>query len=188
MSMFILSKNVPISQWVGLCNITSPEPQSCSEIVDPYRCLSKLLYYRIPRRRRTMERQEGHVTSRRERTRPSGILIFLPVCYTRVSACLCAGQCNTSPRDIVVGREEKSVAIKRHALPRPRDIGPCTHVAKLISLTYRAHIHPCLRSIFVFSLRKIISPLLEQRLIERSIIRRSIWVVINLSSRTLSIY
>lgn len=100
------------------------------------------------RRRRTIERQEGHVTSRSERTRPSGILIFLSVCYTRVSACLCAGQCNTSLRDTAVGREEKSVAIKRHAISRPRDIGPCTRGETDI-LTYHAHIHPCLCSIFV---------------------------------------
>lgn len=129
MSMFVLSKNVPISQCVGRRNITSPEPQSCRGIVDPYRCLSRI----------TIERQEDHVTSRRERTRPSGILIFFSVCYTRVSACLCAGQCNTSPRDVVVGREEKNVAIKRHALPRPRDIGPCTRGETDI-LTYRAKI------------------------------------------------
>lgn len=141
MSMFVLSKNVPISR-VGRRNITSPEPQSCRGIVDPYRCLSRLLYHRTPTTS-SNNRQEGHVTSRRERTRPSGILIFLSVCYTRVSACLCAGQCNTSLRDTAVGREEKSVAIKRHAFSRPRDIGPCTRGETDI-LTYHAHIHPCL--------------------------------------------
>lgn len=139
---------------VGRRNITSPRT-SIRGIVDPYQCLSRLLHHRTPamslnngetRGPRNVEAREN--ASFRHFNIPLGVL------YTRVSACLCAGQCNTSSRDTVVGREEKSVAIKRHALPRPRDIGPGTRETDI--LTYRAHIHSCiyvcvcLRSIFLF--------------------------------------
>jgi len=95
--MLVLSKNVPIRQDDVTLRRRRLNPTLGSWILIDVSFQTSLP--RGPGYHSDVEqwKDSSHVTPRRGRTRPSGILIFLSLCYTRVSAFLCAGQCNTSP-------------------------------------------------------------------------------------------
>jgi len=103
--MLVLSKSVPIRQNDVTLRRRRFNPTSGSWILIDVSFQTSLP--RSPGYRGDVEqwKDSSHVTPRRGRTRPSGILIFLSLCYTRVSAFLCAGQCNTSPLLRTVGQE-----------------------------------------------------------------------------------
>jgi len=102
---YLLSKSVPIRQNDVTLRRRRLNPTSESWILIDVSFQTSLP--RSPGYRDDVEqwKDSNHVIPRRGRTRPSGILIFLSLCYTCVSAFLCAGQCNTSPLLRTVGQE-----------------------------------------------------------------------------------